>query len=83
MGIYITIKDPASLKAFLMEAKGVGLLKDVSLNDMSFREDDFPMDFPVDIDAFLKLAGNPVVKKVFGKKIESSVKGYLVQMGAG
>ena len=76
MKIYISIEDLDSLVAFIQEAQKVGLLKDI--RKISFKESDFPMQLPVDIEAFMKLTGNPVVKKVFGKKIESTLRGYLV-----
>ena len=81
MRIYISIEDFDSLNGFMQEAHKVGLLKDVSINSTSFDEGDFPMQFPVDIEAFLKLTGNPIVKKVFGKKIETTLRSYLIEAG--
>lgn len=79
MKIYISIEDLASLECFIEEAQKVGLLKGVNANELTFNESDFPMRLPVDIDAFLKLTGNPIVKKVFGKKIESTLQYYLME----
>ena len=81
MRIYIGIEDFASLESFIEEAQKIGLLKDISIKRLPFNENDFPMQLPIDIEAFLKLTGNPIVKKVFGKKIESTLQNYLIEAG--
>ena len=78
MNIYITIEDLDSLKSFVREAKKIGLLKEVPESKIAYGKADFPVQLPIDIDAFLKLTGNPIVKKVFGKKIEGTLKSYLI-----
>lgn len=71
--INLTIRDPESLVGFIENAKGAGYLKEVSIYKIKklLPEVQFPIEIPIDIDAVLKLAGNPVVKKVFGSKVES------------
>lgn len=81
MKIYISIEDLDSLKDFIKEAQRTGFMKEVRINKLSFTEDQFPLRFPIDIDAFLKLTGNPIVKKVFGKKIETTLQSYLTEAG--
>ena len=81
MKIYISIEDPESLESFVTEAQRIGLLKGIRINTNAFRKDDFPMQFPVDVEAFLKLTANPMVKKIYGKKIEATLRGYLLGTG--
>lgn len=72
--IYLEITDRAVLDAFVKEARKAGFLKEIRI-DIS--EDKFPIRVPVDIDGVLKVAANPLVKKMFGKKVETSVTMYL------
>lgn len=84
--IYIEIENLDSLMSLLTEAKRKGLLKDVSIEkvERAFRNQDFPMRVPVNTDGILELAGNPMLKKMFGKKIENGVLTYLEKaLGAG
>ena len=77
--IYLQIEDLESLKSFVRDAKGKGFFKDTSVIKMeeSLKDRSFPIQVPIDVDAVLKLAGNPVVKKVFGSKIEEKASEIL------
>ena len=78
--VYLIIGDLDSLLEFLEEAKKkTGLLKDISINDVKchLSEKDFPMRIPVNLDGVLKLCGNPVLKKMFGTKVENTTRKYL------
>ena len=80
--IYLEIGDLQSLIDFLEEAKGIGLLKDISTSKvgtlMSGKE--FPVRIPIEIDKVLTLATNPIVKKMFGKKIEETTITCLLKV---
>ena len=80
--IYLEIGDLQSLIDFLEEAKGIGLLKDISTSKvgtlMSGKE--FPVRVPIEIDKVLTLATNPIVKKMFGKKIEETTITCLLKV---
>lgn len=84
--IYIEIGNLESLTNLLAEAKKKGLMKDISIDkvERAFRNKDFPMRVPVRMDGVIELAGNPVLKKMFGKRIENGVLNYLEKaLGAG
>ena len=70
--VYLTIENLETLMAFLQDAKGKGLLKDVSLAQVrhNFSKVQFPLRVPVDLNAVLDVAGNAIVRKTFGKTIE-------------
>lgn len=73
--IFLEITDKDGLESFIEEAKKVGFLKDVDIK--AFSEKQFPIRIPVNLDGFLKLIGNPVIRKTFGRKIETTVVSYL------
>ena len=80
--IYLEIGDAESMTAFLEEAKmKTGLLKDISLDKVGYvlSTKEFPIRVPVNLDAVIELAMNPVVKKIFGKKIEETTKKALLK----
>lgn len=84
--IYIEIGNLKSLTNLIAEAKKKGLMKDISIEkvERAFRNKAFPMKVPVQMDEVLELAGNPVLKKMFGKKIENGMLTYLEKaLGAG
>ena len=84
--IYLEIENLDGLMLLLSEAKKKGLMKDVSLDKVkaAFANKAFPMRVPVRLDSILELAGNPMLKKMFGKKIENATLGYLEKaLGAG
>ena len=68
-----------TLMAFLTEAKKAGLLKDISLENVKylFSRKAFPIRVPVDLNAVLAVAENPIVRTTFGKKIESTTVDVL------
>ena len=73
--ICLEIASKADLVEFVEEAKKVGLLKEVDIRSAS--EGRFPIRIPVNLDSILKLAGNPLIRKAFGKKIDTAVTSYL------
>lgn len=80
--IYLEIGNSEELMEFLREAKRkTGLLKDISLDKVEciLEEKEFPIRVPVNLDSILDLAENPIVKKVFGKKIEETTKKALLK----
>jgi len=80
--IYLEIEDVNGLTEFLQEAKRkTGLLKDISLDKVEcvLAEKEFPIRIPVNLDSVIELAMNPVVKKIFGKKIEETTKKALLK----
>jgi len=84
-GIYVEIDNPESLISFLTEAKKKGLFKNISLNAAvhSIKQKDFPMRFPIRVDGVLDIAANPIIRKVFGKKIEDGAERFLKGARAG
>lgn len=80
--VYLEIGDAESMTAFLEEAKKkTGLLKDISLDKVEYvlSMKEFPIRVPVDLNAVIDLAMNPMVKKIFGKKIEETTKKALLK----
>lgn len=79
--VCLEIEDLDTLMAFLTDAKNSGLLKDVSLTQVkhSFSKIEFPVRIPVDLNAVLAVAGNPIVRKAFGKTIEKKTVDILNQ----
>lgn len=79
--IFLEIESAEGLTAFLAEAKKTGLLKDVSMKDIqdAVRKKEFPLRIPVNLDAVLNLCRNPVLRKLFGGKIESRAKMILAK----
>lgn len=61
--------EKRDLIAFLFEVKKAGMLKDLKIEDLSDVE--FPVRIPIKMDGILKIAENPIIRKAFGKKIES------------
>lgn len=72
--IYFEIGSMEGLIQFIQDAKGVGLLKDISCEKVKnlLSEKEFPIHIPVEMDKLFDLMANPVVKKMFGKKIEDT-----------
>lgn len=78
--VYLTIGDKQEFISFLAEAKKkTGLLKDISLEQVNYslNENDFPVSIPISLDGVLNLCGNPILKKMFGKKVEDVTRKYL------
>ena len=83
---YIEVGSLDSLMKLLTESKKKGLMKDISVDkvERAFQNKEFPMRVPVSMDGILELAGNPMLKKMFGKRIENGVLAYLKKAyGAG
>lgn len=72
--IYLEIGNMESLMNVLKEAKRNGLMKDISPEMVrnAFINKEFPIRFPVKLDVILQLAGNPILRKMFGKKVEET-----------
>lgn len=78
--VFLEIGSKTELLMFMKEAKEkTGLLKDISLKDLncSLHEENFPIRIPVNLDSVLDLCGNPMLKKLFGKKVEETTRKYL------
>lgn len=83
--VYIEIEDLDRLIAFVTEAKKEGLLKDISLAEVrhTFSKKSFPVRIPIELNAILGLAKNPVVKKVISGKLENATRKALKYIEAG
>ena len=77
--IFLEIESAEGLTAFLAEAKKTGLLKDIAFRDIEavIRKKTFPVRIPVNLDAVLNLCRNPLLRKVFGGKIDSTARRIL------
>ena len=77
--IYLEIRDLDSLMAFIDEAHRKGFLSQIETKDirLGLREKSFPVRVPIDLDAVLRLAANPIVKKMFGKIMETTTMRYI------
>lgn len=69
MNLKIMVDDRDSWMELFERFREIGLLKDISEEDMDLSEDLFPMEFFIDIDPILNLVENPVVKP-FRKRID-------------
>lgn len=76
MNVTLKVNDRESWLELYGELKKIGLLPNVAVNDVALGEEAFPMEIPVDIQALLKIIGNPVVKP-FRKKINESLERTL------
>lgn len=79
--IYLEIGDLQAIINFLDGAKEIGLLKDISskkVEDLMSKKE-FPIRLPIELDQVMAVAANPVIKKVFGKKIEETTLKCLVK----
>ncbi len=84
--ITLEIRDMDSLIRLLTEAKKKGVLTGLSPEKVKavFSGKDFPMRVPVKLDGLIQLAGNPILKKMFSKKMEEAALKYLkAAAGAG
>lgn len=76
LGMYLTINSLEDLVNFIVELKRIGLLKEIKSDDIlnSFGTKRFPIQIPMNVKGILNLFGNPIVKGVFGKQIDSKVR---------
>ena len=76
--VNLEIDNLETLLAFIEDAKKVGLLKDISTEQVkvSFSGKTFPIRIPVDLNAFLAIAGKPILRP-FGKQIEKKTVDIL------
>ena len=70
MNLRIAVEDREDWIELFERFRRIGLLKDISEEDMDLSEDLFPMEFFIDIDPILSLVENPVVKP-FKRKIDT------------
>ena len=79
--VCLEIENLETLMAFIEDAKKAGFLKDIRTEQIKelFSKKVFPVRVPVDLNALLAVAGNPIVKKAFGKKIETKTVDILNQ----
>ena len=71
--IYITIPDYESLVGILKEGREKGLFKEIVIS----KYPEFPIQIPIELNNVLDLIGNPIVKKMFGSKVDHVVSGCL------
>lgn len=78
--VYLEIDSMETLIAFVQDAKGIGLLKDVSLAQVRHKcgKYEFPLRVPVNLNAVIGVAENKIVKVAFGKTIEKMVTDFIV-----
>lgn len=79
MGIKLRIEDPASFVELMREMKRAGLLKDIP-NEIILDEGIFPLDVPLDISKVLDIVANPVIRKVFGKKMDTTLSTAVLSL---
>jgi hypothetical protein len=76
MNITLKVNDRESWLELYGELRKCGMLQDVTVKDVSFGEDAFPIEIPVDISALTRMVGNPMVKP-FRKKINETLERTL------
>ena len=83
--IFLEIDSAEGLVAFVTEAKKTGLLRDISMTEIESitRKKSFPVRIPVNMNAVLDLCKNPILRRLFGAKIDSKAKRYLEAIKAG
>ena len=59
---------------FIKDAKEAGFLKDISSDKVEslLKDKQFPIRIQIELDDVFKLASNPIVRKMFGKRIEDT-----------
>ena len=70
MNLRIMVDDRDGWFELFRRFRKLGLLSDISEEDMDLSEDLFPMEFFIDIDPILSLIENPVVKP-FKRRIDT------------
>lgn len=81
MNIYIVIKTKDEYLEMLQAMQKMGYLRD--LKEESLSESCFPVELAVDLEKVLSGMKNPIVNKMFGKKIDTAIEAKLVsQFGA-
>lgn len=72
--IFLEIGDIESTMEFIRDAKESGFLKDISSDKVEslLKDKEFPIRIQIELDDVFKLASNPIVRKLFGKKIEDT-----------
>ena len=80
--IYLEIGTMEDLIEFIQEAKEVGLLKDISCDKVKtiLKDKQFPVRLPVDLDKVFNAMSNPIIRKVFGKKIEDTTEKTILKV---
>ena len=76
MNIMLRINDRESWLELYWELKKCGMLTDVTVKDVTFGEDSFPMDIPIDAGKLLDLVRNPMMKP-FRKKVNETLEKTL------
>ena len=80
--VYLEIGNIEDLITFIESAKEVGLLKDISCDKVRniLKEKNFPVRLPIDVTQVLGVASNPVVRKIFGKQIETTTINTILKV---
>lgn len=80
--VFIKIEDLETMENLLEEGAKRGLFKNLNVDAIRdlVKERKFPIQIPVELNDILDLAGNPIIKKIFGSKIESAVSECLLKI---
>ena len=76
MNIQLRIESADNFVVLLKELKKRGWLAEIG-NEIRLDEDSFPMDIQLDISKLLDVIEKPVVRKVFGKTIDSTLTAQI------
>ena len=79
MDIKLRIENAESFVKLLVLMKANGLLKGMP-NDVSFDDEMFPLDLALNVEKLIGMIGNPVVRKIFGKRIDTTLMAHLEQI---
>ena len=82
-GLYLGIGDIETLVELAdVVRKKSGLLKDISNEELEnvLSKQDFPIMIHVNTDKIIGYVGNPILKGLFGKKLETAVVNYLTKV---
>ena len=76
MNIVLRIEDKKSMVELVNSLKEAKLLNaNIPLCNL-----EFPLDVPVDVTKLIEMAKNPIVGKIFGKKMETTLTANLVRI---
>lgn len=79
MVVKLKVETKREFNELYWNFRKAGLLKSVSVNDITLPERCFPIEIPVEIDGLFKLAGHPLAKQ-YKTKIDSGLSAYVKQI---
>lgn len=79
MGVKLRIENQNDFIDLLRNLKRCGLLKDFP-DRITLTTNPFPMDIPLDLGKLPEILGNPIVRKAFGKKMDTTLTAYASAM---